>query len=252
MSYCLKKIYPRISILLTILFVSTITNATVINEIRIDQPGADTDEFFELAGTSGESLDQFSYLVIGDSGSNQGYIEALVNLAGYSIDSDGLFVVAESSFSLSPDVDLTTSLNFENNDNVTHMLVKNFSGHLHDDIDFNDDGVFDVQPWDNVVDSVALLDSNTGGDLIYSTTSIGPQVGHSPAHVYRQWDQTGSWQIGSAKVGIDDSPHEKHVAAVPEPTTLILLLTGLVLIISVHHRTGDRKKSLYLVGWAEG
>ncbi|HEC20550.1 MAG TPA: hypothetical protein ENI97_14630, partial [Gammaproteobacteria bacterium] len=39
--------------------------AILINEIRIDQPGPDRDEYFELAGIAGESLDGLSYLVLG-------------------------------------------------------------------------------------------------------------------------------------------------------------------------------------------
>lgn len=37
-----------------------------INEIRIVQPGTDTDEYFELQGTPGYDLDDVWYLVLGD------------------------------------------------------------------------------------------------------------------------------------------------------------------------------------------
>ena len=46
-----------------------------ISEIRIDQSGADTDEYFELAGTPGASLDGLTYLVIGDGSGGSGVID---------------------------------------------------------------------------------------------------------------------------------------------------------------------------------
>ena len=45
-------------------------NGVTINEIRIDQPSSDYDEYFELAGSSGTSLDDLTYLVIGDISAN--------------------------------------------------------------------------------------------------------------------------------------------------------------------------------------
>ncbi len=228
--------------ILAVLVASTAANAVVINEIRIDQPGADTDEYIELQGTAGVPLDNLSYLVIGDQGSNQGYIEALVNLNGYQLAADGFFLIAESSFSLTPSVDLIAALNFENNDNVTHVLVSNFTGHLHDDIDANDDGVIDNSLWRSVIDSIALLDSPVGGDVIYSANTIGPQAGHSPAHVYRHIDQIGQWQLGSPEPGVDDSLRIAHppVTKVPEPASLTLLLPGLLLLMRYRRSAATR------------
>ena len=109
--------------------------AISINEIRIDQPGADNDEYFELAGTSGTSLDTLSYLVIGDDPiRGSGVIEAIVSLANRFIPDDGYFLAVESTFGTldTPFAqampDLTTALNFENSDNVTHLLVEGFLG----------------------------------------------------------------------------------------------------------------------------
>jgi|GEM_PF-3321409 len=231
--------------ILCLLFSTAVCQAVVINEIRIDQPGADTDEYVELYGSEGENLDNLSYLVIGDRGSNQGYIEARVNLSGYRIAADGFFLLAEPSFSLSPDVDLMTALNFENNDNVTHMLVSDFTGSLHNDIDRNDDGVIDNLLWGSIVDSVALLASRKGGDIVYSATTIGPQGGTSPAHVYRAIDQIGAWQAGPPEPGSDDSPRlprtANHVASIPEPASLMLLLTGLLLMMCFKQTTTSRR-----------
>ena len=70
-----------------------------INEIRIDQPSTDNDEYFELHGTPGESLDGLTYLVIGDgsAAAGSGVIEAVVPLTGHVLAADGLFLVGETT-----------------------------------------------------------------------------------------------------------------------------------------------------------
>lgn len=63
-----------------------------INEIRIDQPGADNDEYFELFGDPmAPSLDGLTYIVIGDGAiaAGSGVIEAVIDLTGQSLDLAG-------------------------------------------------------------------------------------------------------------------------------------------------------------------
>ena len=83
---------------------------TQINEIRIDQPGSDVDEYFELSGEPGASLDGLTYLVIGDGGGGSGVIEAVVDLGGAELGPNGFLLVAEASFTLAT-ADLTATLN---------------------------------------------------------------------------------------------------------------------------------------------
>lgn len=165
-----------------------------INEIRIDQPGSDNDEYFEIAGPPGFSLDGYGYVVIGD-GSGVGIgggIDAAISLDGYVIPADGYLLVAESSFSLAT-ADYTTSINFENSDNVTHLLVEGALPVSGDDLDTDDDGVIDAAPWNAVIDGIALVETADplvdGGDLYYAnlpnTSAIGPDGPFVPGHVYR-------------------------------------------------------------------
>jgi hypothetical protein len=212
---------------LVVLFTFSLGNAhaVLINEVRIDQPGTDTDEYFELLGNANESLDGLSYLVIGDGTGGSGVIESVTSLSGLTLSGDGLFLAAENSFSLGSAVDLFTSLNFENSDNVTHLLVNAFSGTKGDDLDADDDGVLDVLPWLEIVDSMALIDSAGSGDQVYSPNQIGPNEGKVPAHVFRAAN-SGTWQIGSTTIG-DDTPGAVNMA-VPEPSALWLFLLGLV------------------------
>ena len=70
-----------------------------INEIRIDQPSTDNDEYFELVGAPGAALDGLTYLVIGDGTGGSGVIENVTDLSGQAIPASGYFVAAESTFS---------------------------------------------------------------------------------------------------------------------------------------------------------
>ena len=204
-------------------------SAATINEIRIDQGGADNDEYFEIAGTPGESLDDLFYIVIGDGSGGSGAVESITDLAGLFIPADGFFLAAEGTYTQGGSVDLTTSINFENSDNVTHLLVSEFSGALGDDLDTDDDGVLDVTPWSGIIDSVALVESVGSGDQIYSTTTVGPNGSFVPAHVYRIPDGTGPFLIGN--FGDFDLDTSGTTNQVPEPTSIVsLMILGLGLL----------------------
>jgi hypothetical protein len=193
----------------------------LINEIRIDQPSysrkknlADPDEFFELAGPPGASLNGLWYIVIGDGPQTlvggqlrggSGVVEEAIDLSGRTIPQSGFFLVAGPDYSPvgGEDPNWRRALNFENNDNVTHLLVKGFTGVLGQDLDFNDDGTLDLQPWTSIEDSVAIVeyeDPNWYGDKVYSATRVGPKIvgdrKYAPGHVYRGTDGGGVWQMG--------------------------------------------------------
>jgi hypothetical protein len=66
----------------------------VINEIRYDDIGTDTENFVELKGQPELSLD--GYTLVGVNGSN-GSDYVVVDLSGYTIPADGYFVVGQSA-----------------------------------------------------------------------------------------------------------------------------------------------------------
>jgi predicted extracellular nuclease len=179
--------------------------AVTINEIRIDQQGSDSDEYFELAGTPNTPLVGLTYLVIGEGSGASGAIEAVVDLTGRSIPESGYFVAAESSFTLGT-ANLTTDLNFENGNNVTHLLVEGFTGANDDDLDTDDDGILDATPWTSIVDSVALIGPPGTNNLVYSDVTVGPDASSVPWHAYRVPDRTGDWNIGAQDLDVDDTP----------------------------------------------
>lgn len=190
-----------------------------INELRIDQPGEDTDEYVELAGAPGTSLEGYTYLVIGDGAGGSGTIEAVVPLDGQAIPASGFFVAAEGTFTLGT-ADFTTNLNFENSDNVTHLLVTGFTGADGDDLDTDDDGALDATPWDAVADVVSVIGTGTpGGDAEHyyaaelGGEAVGPDGTFVPGHVYRASD-TGTWQIGAFDpAGGNDTPGAENPGA---------------------------------------
>lgn len=199
----------------------------VINEIVTDQPGSDDEEYFELSGPPAASLAGLSYIVLGDIGANGGVVEAIVDLSPYSLDANGLFWAAELDFNATmppcqagslmlcgtPNLVLGVGgLNFENDDNVTHMLVFNFTGTLNQDLDLDDDGVLEITPWAGILDCVALLGTPSGGDPVYCTTTLGPDASCAgtfvPSHSIRCTGglSPNPWRVGDFGSNFDDTP----------------------------------------------
>ncbi len=173
--------------------------AAILSEFRLDQPGADNDEYIELAGNPGASLDGVFFISIGDGDGGSGVAECVIDLTGYSIGASGFFVMAEDSFSLgTPDlVFLDSELNLENGDNVTYLLVRDCTAVRNDDLDADDDGVLDSPlPWSEELDSLAIIETFGSGELVYSDTTIGPNGSFVPAHGYRCTPEA-VWTIGS-------------------------------------------------------
>ena len=188
-----RKVATALYVAVLCLASNSLMAQVLISEIRIDQPGADNDEYFELAGNSGDTLDGLTYLVIGDGTGGSGVIEAVVEMTGQSIPASGFFVAAEGSFTLGT-ADFTTSLNFENSDNVTHLLVDGFIGSSGDDLDTDDDGTLDATPWSNIVDCIGLVATVGSGDLIYCADTVGPDGPFVPGHAI---NCPGGFQIGA-------------------------------------------------------
>ncbi|MEM1448673.1 MAG: hypothetical protein AAGI22_06145 [Planctomycetota bacterium] len=183
----------------------------VLNEIRIDQPGADDDEYFELiGGPPGASLDRVTYLVLGDDSQlGSGVIEAVIPMTAQFLGPTGLFVAGESTMSIGAP-DLVTTLDFENSDNVTHLVVEDFSGSIGEDLDLDDDGTLDVLPWGRLYDGVGIVETPGSGDLVYAAglglPEVGPDGSFAPAHVFRCIVSPTDWRIGEFAAPGDDTP----------------------------------------------
>lgn len=190
----------------------------LINEICIDGPGGDANEFFELMGPVGMSLDNHWYIVIGDTDDEErplggsGVIEEAIDLTGRVIPERGYFMACEP-FIMDTPPDLTLPLNFEQDDNVTHMIVRGFKGTIGDDVDLNDDGFIDTPLWLEVLHSVSLIkEPDPDGFLeehFYGQFVVGPREGTTPAHVYRCTEPIERFLIGQFEGG-DATPGEPN------------------------------------------
>lgn len=191
-------------------------SAFQLAEVRVDQSGADNDEYVEITGPAGASLAGIFVITLGDftpadgsAADLQGRVESVADLSLASIQADGRCLVAESTFTLGV-ADYTVvgnELNFENSDNVTVLLVRGFTGTLDQDLDLNDDGVLDLQPWIELLDSVAVVGSDT--TFVYAP-SVGPDGVYVPGHVSRC--ESNEWKIGAfdATAG-GDTPGEANL-----------------------------------------
>jgi hypothetical protein len=170
-----------------------------LQEIRIDQLGADDDEYAEIHGYGSPTLDGLYYIVIGDGAGASGVVENVTNLSGIMIPASGTLLLAEDADTLGAVTDVIVSLNFENSDNVTHVLVMNYYGSNGDDLDIDDDGVLDVTPWTDIVDGVRIINDTLTGEHTYlDLEAIGPTAdGFAPSHVYRYTSACGNFAMGT-------------------------------------------------------
>ena len=179
--------------------------AVEINELRIDEPGPDRREYFELRGIAGASLDGLSYIVIGDDDDGGcGSIEEWVSLDGIKLDSNGFCVVGEWDEGIVGQV--LRELNFENNDAVTHLIVRGFRGARGMDVDENDDGKLDRRPWDEILDAVSFSETAqpncVGHEYVYSSTIVPTDGSFVAGHAYRC---DGVWRVGGFAWGSADT-----------------------------------------------
>lgn len=139
-------------------FTSSTTNP-VINEFVFNHVGTDTNEYVEIFGSPNTDYSSLWLLQIeGDSNSPIGSIDSAFQLG--TTNASGYF--------------FTGFLNsiFENG-TVTLALVEGFTGSVGTDLDTHNDGIFDVTPWTNIVDDVAISDGGSG-DRTYSNINLSP------------------------------------------------------------------------------
>jgi len=204
-----------------------------LNEIRTDNPGTDTDEYFEIKGPASTDLSGYTFIIIGDASSTPrcGSVEAVVNigsLSSYTIPADGYYAVNRDAGAMTGyDVTGVTALNMENTDNVTFLLVQGWSGTLNMDLDTNDDGTLDSTPWTTLVDCVAIKQSTIAVDCtgaaatehVYCATVVDG-ITVVPMMIWRCED-TGAWMQGDNSLpptGVDSPGSANQTCTLPSPS----------------------------------
>lgn len=128
-----------------------------INEFSASTAGTDV-EYVEIFGDPNTDYSAYTILEIeGDSGAATGTVDEVITLG--TTDANGLYLVSLPANALE-------------NGTITLLLVKNFTGALNADLDTDNDGVFDVTPWDAIVDLVAVHDGGAG-DVTYGVPVLG-------------------------------------------------------------------------------
>jgi len=203
---------------------ATPVSALTINELRVDHGGADVDEYVELHGAPGP-LTGVWLIVIGDTGATNtcGIVEQAIDLSPYFVQPDGFFALRISTGApFLTGYDATVSGSLENSDNLTFLLVTQNTATVGMDLDSSpEDGIIDVQPWANILDSVALFEgipvNCTTEEHTYSPAVVGPDGTFSPVHIY--WCGDG-WHIGPFGTGTWPTPDRKDTPGEPNDCTV--------------------------------
>jgi predicted extracellular nuclease len=141
-----------------------------INEFSASTTGNDV-EFVEIFGTPNTDYSAYTILEIEGEGAGIGVVDEVISVG--STDANGFWLQNLANGALE-------------NGTLSLLLVKNFTGALNNDLDTNNDGAFDVTPWDAVTDAVSVNDG-TVGDITFGVTSLGPN-----------YDGLGSFAPGGA------------------------------------------------------
>ena len=175
----------------------------LINEVLYDGPGSDADDVFtELFGTPGLALDGWS--LTGTNGAD-GTVYRSVDLSGNVIPADGIFLIAAPGSALG-DVDLFAGVDWQNGPDSVQLL--NDLGVLVDALQYGDAGLF------NAGEGSPAVDAGPGQSL--SRDSHATDTGDN-----------------FADFTVLDTPtpgRGAHIETVPEPGSLVLMATGLLLV----------------------
>ncbi len=131
----------------------------VINEFVLNHVGTDTSEFIELyVNSPGFNFANFQLIGIEGDGASAGLVD---NLFQPGVANAGGF----------------WSTNFSGdaleNGSITLLLVAGFTGAIGNDLDTNNDGIFDSTPWGNLIDSVGVSDGGAT-DWVYTSVNLIP------------------------------------------------------------------------------
>ncbi|MFN7316674.1 MAG: hypothetical protein ACK5ZG_09300 [Phycisphaerae bacterium] len=173
----------------TAAFAQFTRDSVVINEIMINVPSPDADntrEWVELKSAApSQQLTNLWFVVIdGDNNAAgnstaMGKIDMAINLSSYTTGSNGLLLLRDNALVLVPNpATETTVVSFSDwtgctgansdtvgaidieNGSATYLIVEGFTGTICQDLDTNNDGTLDAQPWSGIVTAVSFINGD--------------------------------------------------------------------------------------------
>ena len=112
-----------------------------INEFSASTTGTDV-EWVEVYGTPGADYAAYTILEIEGDTTGVGVVDEVIPVG--TTDADWILAGKPGPDKLE-------------NGTITLLLVKDFTGALNQDLDTNNDGVFDITPWSSIADAVACM-----------------------------------------------------------------------------------------------
>jgi len=131
----------------------------VINEFLASHIGTDNNEFVEVYGLADTDYSHLTLIAVEGDGASAGIIDVIFTIG--TTDANGFW----TNYPLSADV-------LENGTN-TFILGEGFFGAVGQDLDTNNDGVLETNPFARTVDAVAVSDG-TAGDDVYTAVVLAP------------------------------------------------------------------------------
>ncbi len=197
-----------------------------LNEFSVNTTGDDV-EYFEIAGSP--ATDYSAYTILEIQGIPEGSDtpgQVVDAFAMGTTDGSGLFVT-------------NLAVNTIENDPISLLLVKDFTGAVGDDLDTDDDGTFETMPWSEIADSVSIAYNSS---INYSPTVLDEAFDDAvydstfaPGGASRVPDRTGDWvrndfdlnpiQPGSPEDGeAENTPGTSNALVTVPPQTAVVLI----------------------------
>jgi hypothetical protein len=192
---------------------SAVSQAQIrLNEIYASHSGTDLQEFIELKGPGGASLDNYVVCIVEGEGplTQQGTLDRVWDLTGLSIPTDGYFVlgvsgVAARDFTIVGSGSSGASDAIENGTETFYLIdagsnanVLAIQALLGTDVDSDNDGITTLPTLGTIVDIVGLADggitSAVPPETIFDGATVtGPDSNFLPAGIFRGLDAPNPW-----------------------------------------------------------
>jgi hypothetical protein len=184
---------------LTLLPSTAAAQGLALNEIYASHSGTDDQEFIELVGAPGSSLDGVMVLIVEGEGPAAGTLDRAWDLSGLTVPSSGFFVLGDTAVVPTPDFDLGASNSIENGTETFYLVETSdtaaISALLGTQTDPEGDLVTVIPTLATILDLVGMVDPDFGStDFVYDGAQpIGPDGSFFPAGIFRGLDAPNSW-----------------------------------------------------------